>query len=122
MAKFHKARFPKPLGYQGGQISASLFFQSVIGGLSATDQASLIDQLTGKMRDRLRYSSVGNIPISQFRRSVELNLPAIIEGYPAFTVNRSQVKRCVMGSIKANNMRTMLMIPITEQFDIYEVF
>ncbi|MDA7620856.1 hypothetical protein N8677_01900 [Verrucomicrobia bacterium] len=122
MAKFHKARFPKPLGYQGGQISASLFFQSVIGGLSATDQASLIDQLTGKMRDRLRYSSVGNIPISQFRRSVELNLPAIIEGYPAFTLNRSQVTRCVMVPITANNTTAMLMIPITEQFDIYEVF
>ena len=25
MTEFHKARFPKPLGYQGGQISALLF-------------------------------------------------------------------------------------------------
>lgn len=122
MAKFYKARFPNSLGYQGGQISALLFFQSVIGGLSAKDQASLIDHLTGKMRDRLRYSPAGNIPISQFRWSVELNLPVIIEGYPAFTVNRSQVTRCVMVPITVNNTTTMLMIPITEQFDIYEGF
>ena len=74
------------------------------------------------MRDRLRYSSVGNIPISQFRRSFELNLPLIIEGYPALTVNRNQVTRWVMVPITANNTTAMLMIPITEQFDIYEGF
>gem|GEM_PF-5028458 len=34
-----------------GQISALLFFRSVIEGLSAADQGSPIDHLTGKMRD-----------------------------------------------------------------------
>jgi hypothetical protein len=112
----------KAAGVMGDQIDAMLFFQLAISHLSSADQASLIDHLTGKLRDRLRHSPAKNIPISGFKRSVELGKPAIVEGYPVFVEDRSQFTGFIMVPMTVNVTTTMMMIPIIEQFDMYEVY
>jgi hypothetical protein len=112
----------KAAGIMGGQIYAMLFFQLAISRLSAADQASLIDHLTGRLRDRLRHSPAKNIPIAQFKRSVELDQPVIVEGYPVYTEDRTQFTGFITVPMTVNNVTTMMMIPIVDQFDIYEVF
>lgn len=112
----------KAAGVLGGQINAMLFFQLATLRLSSADQSSLVDRLTGKLRDRLRQSPAKSIPISKFKRNSELNQPVIVEGYPVFAKDHTQFSGFITVPMTTNNVTTMMMVPIIDQFDMYEVF
>lgn len=117
-----RSEISKAAGVLGDRNSVMLFFQLAISRLSNADQQSLMDHLEGKIKKQWRESPAETIPVYRFHQSATPKQPVIVEGYPFFLEDREQFSSFIMMPISTGNSTTMMMIPIFEHYDIYEVY
>jgi len=120
--KITGSEISKAAGVLGDKHSVMLFFQLAISRLSNNDQQSLMDHLDDKIKRKWRESPADNIPVYRFHQTATPNKPVIVEGYPFFVEDREQFSSFIMIPITVGNTTTMMMVPIFDHFDVYEVY
>jgi len=112
----------KASGRMAGKSDALLFFMLAISQLTDTEQATLIDHLSEGLRSHIQEAGLGWVPVHRFHQSASLHQPILLEGFPFFIKDRTQLTSFVPIPITTNNVTTMMMVPVFERFDVYEVF
>ena len=120
--KITQSEISKAAGVLGDKNSVMLFFQLAISRLTNAEQQSLMDHLEEKIKTQWRESPVETIPVYRFHQTATPRKPVIIEGYPFFLEDREQFNSFIMVPISTGNTTTMMMIPIYDHYDIYEVY
>lgn len=96
---------------------AFLFFEMALMDLDPEQRAEVIALLEPELRERYQSERPQNLLPSRVESKGEPGLPAIVTGYPIFVEKRSEFKGFVFLVVPI-----VMMIPITDQFDVYEVF
>lgn len=117
-----RSEVSKAAGVLGDKHSVMLFFQLAISRLSNADQQTLMDLLADNIKRQWRESPAENIPVYRFHQTATPKKPVMVEGYPFFLEDREQFSSFIMIPVSAGNTTTMMMMPVFDHYDVYEVF
>ena len=104
-------------GLHSAGADAFTFFKMALMDLTAEERSAVLDQLSPALR--AQYQAKRPMPLSpsavesQGREGVS----AIVSGYPVFVEDKSQFKGFIVMVVPM-----IMLIPIMDQFDVYEVF
>ncbi len=117
-----RAELAKAAGVFGSMPKAVLFFEMAQQALAPPERRRAVAALGPKARkDHQKF-----LPAKLRPSLVEVKGKAggcvIVEGYPRFLKNKSQFTGMLMIPIVAGSVTTFVMIPLYDQFDVYEVF
>lgn len=117
-----RAELAKAAGVFSAGVKAFLFLEMAQQALPAEDQRAIIDLLEVDLRKDYRRSRAAIMKPSDIEARGTGGQSIIVTGYPRFVEDRTQFSGFIMIPIVAGSVTTMMMIPIFDQFDVYEVF
>jgi hypothetical protein len=109
-------------GVYSGQDKAFLFVEMALSKLSEAEKSDVIQQLSPKLRANYLQAKPKQVPIEHFELQVAETDTVIVSGFPVFLENKTQFSGFIMIPICTGKTTTFTMIPIFDQFDIYEVY
>lgn len=112
----------KAAGIFSGRDQAFLYFSMALARLNETEQRSVVSRLEPDLHRAFAASPPQAFSIEQFESKAQTKQTAIVHGYPRFLKDRSQFSAFIMVPISTGNTTTFTMIPIFDQFDVYELF
>ena len=117
-----RAELAKAAGVFGSSPKAVLFFEMAQHALTPEAQAKAVAALGPKARkDHRKFLPVKLRP-SLVESTGKAGGCVIVEGYPRYLKNKSMFTGMMMIPIQTGNVTTFMMVPLYDQFDIYEVF
>ncbi len=116
-----KAEVSKVGGLFIGKQSMSLFLEMSISALKAEDQTAIIAKLENKLQDNYQKYKAQHLLPSNAQSDGILSSNAIITGIPTLTDSHSALSGFIMVPIVTGEVTTMTMIPLIDQYDVYEV-
>ncbi len=117
-----RAELAKAAGLFGSKQKAVLFFDMAQQALALQARTRAFAALGPKARkDHQKFLPVKLLP-SLVESKGEAGECVIVEGYPRFLKNKTQFTGMLMIPIIAGSVTTFMMIPLYDQFDVYEVF
>jgi len=105
----------KAAGASGAR--AFLFFEMALMDLPADERAQVVAQLSPALTSRLATHRPSKLAPSAVESEGRVGMPAIVAGYPFFVEDRTQFTGFIVMVTPV-----IMMIPIFDQFDVYEVF
>ncbi len=117
-----RAELAKAAGVFSAGVNAFLFLEMAQQGLESNDRQSIIDLLDSDLRKDYRRNRPKILAPSEVERDGTAGNSVIVTGYPQFVEDRTQFSGFIMIPIMAGKVTTFTMIPIFDQFDVYEVF
>jgi hypothetical protein len=96
---------------------AFLFLEMAMADLSRGDRMELTSLMSADLQQRFRAQRPVTLPPSAVEAQGEAGFPTIVSGYPAFVEDRSQFSGFIVLVTP-----TVMLIPIIDHFDVYEVF
>ncbi|MEE2882515.1 MAG: hypothetical protein VYD70_02210 [Planctomycetota bacterium] len=117
-----RAELAKAAGVFTAGVNAFLFLEMAQQGLESKDQQSIIDLLDSGLRKAYRRNKPKILAPSEVERGGTAGTSVIVTGYPKFVEDRTQFNGFIMIPIMSGKVMTFMMIPIFDQFDVYEVF
>ena len=112
----------KAAGVFSAGMTAFMFLEMSQLELSTEDQQAVTNLLEAKLRKQyLRERPVSLAPSAVEAQGVE-GKAVLVSGYPRYVENRTQFKGMVMVPIFVGKVMVPVMVPITDKFDVYEVF
>jgi len=115
------AELKKAAGVTAGRDRAVLFLSLAVSGLEAEAQDRVFSCLSDEIRRQMQKNPPRRIPITRFETEVSSGLPVIVEGYPRFVEDRTEFQGFIIIPISTGKVTTFTMIPIFDQFDVYEL-
>ncbi len=112
----------KAAGVISDKTSAVLFFELALSQLADGDKRQVIARLAPQLKELRRDQKILSPAPGNFARSATEGQGILVAGYPRFLHDKSQFSGFIMIPISTGNTTTFMMIPIYEQFDLYEVF
>ena len=112
----------KAAGVFTGAAQAFLFYELAVMNLSAEEKGELEAKLSPKLRNSFKYRKPRRITPEKFERRAFESQSVILEGHPFYTQDSEKFSGFVPVPIQMGNTTTTIMIPIIEQFHIYEVY
>jgi hypothetical protein len=113
---------PAELARAAGVISAGtqafLFFEMALFDLPASEKERVVSLLSPALRERYAARRPAVLAPSVVESEGRAGRPAIVSGYPVFLEDRTQFT----GFIMVPTGRTLIMVPIFDRFDVYEVY
>jgi hypothetical protein len=98
-----------------------LFFEMSIYQLNQSDKESVISNLDNNLNTTYnKYKSQVLLP-SEANTKGEISSNAIITGIPKLIDSKSDFKGFIMFPIMSGNVTTFMMIPLIEEYDVYEL-
>ena len=91
-------------------------------GLQPDDRQKIIGLLDSDLRKDYRRSRPQTLLPSEIEKHGVAGRSVIATGFPRFVEDRTQFSGFIMIPITSGNVTTFMMIPIFDQFDVYEVF
>jgi len=117
-----RGELAKAAGVFSASTQAFLFLEMMQQELAAEERQSVLLLLEPGLREDYRRQR----PITMLPSKVETEGVAgrsvIVTGYPRFVENRTEFSGFIMIPISTGKTTTFTMIPIFDQFDVYEVF
>ena len=113
-----KAELAKVAGVGGGLTGALLFFEMATCALSTPDREQLTGMLDPALRKQMRTKHPEWIRPAQLEGQGVAGRSYIIEGYAKKVDSERAVTGFITIPIMAGQITTMMMIPITEVFDV----
>ena len=117
-----RAELAKAAGVFTAGVKAFLFLEMAQQDLQPSDRQSIIELLESDLRREYQRSRPQVLLPSEIENRGTAGCSIIATGYPRFVEDRTQFSGFIMIPIMAGNVTTFTMIPIYDQFDVYEVF
>ncbi len=117
-----RAELAKAAGAFTAGMNAFLFLEMAQQELQSDDRQSIIDLLKPDLRKDYRRNRPKTLLPSAVEKEGTAGRSVIVAGYPRFVEDRTQFSGFIMIPIMAGKVTTFTMIPIFDQFDVYEVF
>ena len=111
----------KVAGVFGDRQKMFLFLEMAVHDLAVSDQQEVYGSLSTSLREQhAKYTPQALLPSEAEERGVAAKT-AIITGYPRFVEDKSVFSGFIMVPIMIGTVTTMTMIPIMDQYDVYEL-
>ena len=117
-----RAELAKAAGVFTAGVHAFLFLEMAQQELQSDDRQSIIDLLEPDLRKAYRRDRPRTLVPSAVEKDGSAGRSVIVTGYPRFVEDRTQFSGFIMIPIVAGKVTTFMMMPIFDQFDVYEVF
>lgn len=112
----------KAAGVVSGNSQAFLFLNLSLSNLPVEQRDKIINQLTPELKDKYLNSLPFEVAIEKFELQASTTHEVIVTGYPKFLEDRTELTAFIMIPIMAGKTMTFSMIPIFDQFDVYELY
>jgi hypothetical protein len=112
------AELAKAAGVYSSGMKALLFFEMALMGLSSDERTEVTGLLSPELRTRYAAQRPRILAPSAVESEGQAGLPAIVSGYPVFVENRSEFRGFIVIVVHV----AVVLLPIIDQFDVYEVF
>jgi hypothetical protein len=117
-----RGELAKAAGVFCAGATAFLFLEMAQQELPPKDQASAVQTLEPDLRKKYRRQRPKTMIPSSVDAKGEAGTSVIVNGYPRFIEHKSEFSSFVMIPITTGKVTTYTMVPIFDQFDLYEVF
>jgi hypothetical protein len=117
-----RAELAKAAGVFHAGVNAFLFLEMAQQDLSPDERQSINDLLEPKLRNDYRRKKPKTLLPSAVESDGVAGRSVMVTGYPRFVEDKTQFSGFVMIPIMAGKSMTFIMVPIFDQFDVYEVF
>ena len=117
-----RAELAKAAGAFTAGVNAFLFLEMAQQELQSDYRQSIIDLLKPGLRKDFRRNRPKTLLPSAVEKEATAGRSVIVTGYPRFVEDRTQFSEFIMIPMVASKVTTFTMIPIFDQFDVYEVF
>lgn len=117
-----RAELAKAAGVFSSEVKAFLFLEMAQQGLVPADRLSIEELLEADLRKRYRRQKPITLNPSEVESKGTAGKAVIVSGYPRFVEDRTDFKGFVMVPFQAGNSTSFMMVPIFDQYDVYEVF
>lgn len=117
-----RAELAKAAGVFSDGVNAFLFLEMAQQDLNAEDRQSITELLEPNLRKDYRRKRPQTLLPSAVENGGVAGNSIIVTGYPRFVEDRTQFNGFIMVPVMAGKVMTFIMIPIFDQFDVYEVF
>jgi hypothetical protein len=104
-------------GVYSADIKAFLHFEMALMDLPAAQKAEVLSLLSPDLEQRLQKSRPRVLQPSVVESEGSAGDPAIVTGYPVYVEDRTQLQGFIVMVTPV-----IMMIPIMDQFDVYEVY
>lgn len=104
-------------GVHASDMRAFLHFEMALMDLSEKQKAEVWSLLSPALQTRLQKSRPSVLKPSVVESEGAAGVPAIVTGYPSFVEDRTQLRAFIVLVTPV-----ITMIPIMDQFDVYEVY
>lgn len=115
------AELGRVAGVMSDRQSMSLFLEMAIHDLQEDERKAVKNCLSAKLRDDLSRHPIQRLTPAQASRNGRISEAAIITGTPSFLEDKSEMSGFIMVPIMAGKVMTFSMIPIFDQYDLYEL-
>ncbi|MCP4547485.1 MAG: hypothetical protein GY835_13590 [bacterium] len=120
--KIANSELLKAAGALAGHEQAFLFFHMALTRLGQDQRQQVVAHLSPALRKQYLKINPLCITIEKFDDVPQPTQPVIVEGYPRFIEDKSQFTAFIMVPIMAGKVMTFMMIPIFDQYDVYELY
>lgn len=117
-----KGELAKAAGVFSSGDNAFLLLEMAQCDLPPQDRATVEQMLEPELRRKYRRQRPTTMAPSAVDAEGEAGTAVIVTGYPEFVENKTEFNGFIMVPISTGKMTTFSMIPIFDQFDVYEVF
>lgn len=117
-----RGELAKAAGVFSASTQAFLFLEMMQQDLSAEDRRSVLQLLDSELRRDYQRHRPAILSPSKVEAEGVAGRSVIVAGYPRFVENRTEFSGFIMIPISTGKTITFTMIPIFDQFDVYEVF
>ena len=117
-----RAELAKAAGVFSNEVRAFLFLEMAQQELPLADRTSIESLLETNLRRRYRRQKPVTLNPSKVESSGVAGKAVIVTGYPRFVEDRTDFAGFIMIPIQVGKTTTFMMIPIFDQYDVYEVF
>lgn len=104
-------------GVHSSDMRAFLYFEMALVDLPDEQKAEVRSLLSSALQNRLQRSRPRVLSPSMVESEGTAGVPAIVAGYPSFVEDRTQFQAFIVLVTPV-----ITMIPIMDQFDVYEVY
>lgn len=116
------AELAKAAGVIGTEGLGFLYLEMAVAGFEEDDRKQIIEMLEPGLRRRFEGHGPRPLAPSEMDERGKPGKAAIMTGYVRFLEDRSQFSSFIMIPMMVNNVTTFTMIPIFDQFNVYEIF
>ncbi len=117
-----RGELAKAAGVFTSGVKAFLFLEMAQQDLPADDRQSIVTLLDPGLRKDYRRLRPLVLSPSSVEEKGTAGRSVIVTGYPRFVENKTEFSGFIMIPISTGKVTTFTMIPIFDQFDVYEVF
>jgi len=117
-----RAELAKSAGVFSNEVIAFLFLEMAQQELDSADRTTIQSLLDVDLRRRYQQQKPTTLKPSEVESNGTAGKAVIVSGYPRFVENKTEFSGFIMMPMQIGNMTTFMMIPIMDQFDVYEVF
>ena len=116
------AELAKAAGVFSNEVSAFLFLEMAQQDLTSADRTVIEQVLDADLRRRYQKQKPTTLNPSEVEPNGTASQAIIVTGYPRFVEDKTQFAGFIMIPTQTGNMTSFVMVPIFDQFDVYEVF
>jgi len=109
-------------GIVSGRDQAFLFFGLALSLLNEQQREVIIARLDPKLQTQHAKAQPLHVDLAECATSVKPGRAVVVGGYPRFVEDRTQFSYFVMIPVTSGGTTTFTMIPIFDQFDVYELY
>lgn len=117
-----RAELAKAAGVFSSGDTAFLFLEMAQQDLAHNERASVEQMLEPELRAKFRRRRPTTLTPSLVDAQGKAGSSVIVTGYPRFIENKTEFNGFIMIPISAGKVTTFTMVPIYDQFDLYELF
>ena len=117
-----RAELAKAAGVFGSAPKATLFFEMAQQGMTNATRKRAVAALGPKARNDYRKYRPLTLQPAAVDSEGKGGQGVVVQGYPRFLHNKTKFTGMMMIPIMTGNVTTFMMIPLYDQFDVYEVF
>lgn len=115
------AELSKVVGLVSGKQKMILFLEMSLSKLSSSERREILDTLSSDIKSAIHKHPTQYLSPSEALKNGVLSQNAVITGIPTFVDSKSDFNGFIMIPIMTGKVTTFTMIPIIDQYDVYEV-
>lgn len=117
-----RAELVKAAGVISNEVKAFLFLEMAQQELVQLDRTFIESLLEADLRRRYRRQKPVTLKPSEVEAQGQAGKAVLVSGYPRFVEDRTEFSMFIMVPVQAGNTTSFIMVPLFDQYDVYEVF
>lgn len=117
-----EAELSKAAGVYSDKQKMKLYLEMALKNFSEEEKKRVLDMMPFKLQSKLEGQDVFHYSVSQAIQDGQSGQVAIVKGKPKWVENKTDFVGFIMIPISTGSVTTFTMIPIMENYDIYELY